>query len=86
MPCGRTWSRNIHELDGLLLGRSPVHPEPLQHLISKLLKYPRQTARRCDLLAMTWDLRSFQGPERIRKFLHDNLQQLQLHDFKLTFA
>lgn len=39
-----------------------------------------------DLLSMTWDLRSFQGPERIRKFLQDRLRQSELRNFKLDFA
>jgi ketosteroid isomerase-like protein len=39
-----------------------------------------------DLLVMTWDLRSFQGPQNIKKFLEDRLAQSKLKNFKLHFA
>ncbi|KAI0344345.1 FAD/NAD-P-binding domain-containing protein [Trametopsis cervina] len=39
-----------------------------------------------DLLAMTWDLRSFQGPAKIKQFLSDRLALSRLSNFKLTSA
>lgn len=39
-----------------------------------------------DLLAMTWDLRTFQGQENIKKFLTDRLAQSKLSNFQVTSA
>lgn len=39
-----------------------------------------------DLLAMTWDFRSFQGTDRIRQFLADRLAGSKLSNFQLTSA
>ena len=39
-----------------------------------------------DLLSMTWDLRTFQGTDSIRKFLKDRLAQSKLKNFKTSFA
>ena len=39
-----------------------------------------------DLLSMTWDLRTFQGQDKIKQFLADRLAQSQLRDFKLISA
>ena len=39
-----------------------------------------------DLLAMTWDLRTFQGKDKIRTFLKDRLATSKLRDFKVSFA
>ncbi|EKM55953.1 uncharacterized protein PHACADRAFT_144909 [Phanerochaete carnosa HHB-10118-sp] len=39
-----------------------------------------------DLLAMTWDLRTFQGQASIKQFLSDRLAQSELSDFQLTSA
>lgn len=39
-----------------------------------------------DLLAMTWDFRTFQGRDGIKKFLQDRLAGLKLFSFRLTLA
>ena len=39
-----------------------------------------------DLLAMTWDLRTFQGTDSIRQFLKDRLAISKLKNFKVSFA
>ena len=39
-----------------------------------------------DLLAMTWDLRTFQAPESIGNFLKDRLAASKTKNFKLTIA
>lgn len=39
-----------------------------------------------DLLAMTWDFRTFQGKDKIRQFLKDRLASSKLHSFKASFA
>ena len=39
-----------------------------------------------DLLALTWDLRTFQGTEHIKQFLTDRLAHAQLSNIQLTSA
>ena len=39
-----------------------------------------------DLLSMTWDLRTFQGTDKITQFLNDRLAQSQLKNFTLVSA
>ncbi|KAI0770913.1 FAD/NAD-P-binding domain-containing protein [Trametes elegans] len=39
-----------------------------------------------DMLALTWEFRTFQGAAKIRKFLQDRLAQSKLSNFKLTGA
>ena len=39
-----------------------------------------------DLLCMTWDLRTFQSTESIRKFLQDRLSQARMKNFKTTLT
>lgn len=39
-----------------------------------------------DLLALTWDLRSFQGQDNIKQFLSDRLQQGSISNVQLTNA
>lgn len=36
-----------------------------------------------DMLALTWDMRTFSGKEKIEQFLKDRLSLSKLHDFKL---
>ncbi|PPQ85677.1 hypothetical protein CVT25_002128 [Psilocybe cyanescens] len=36
-----------------------------------------------DMLALTWDLRTFSGKERIARFLNDRLSLSKLHNFKI---
>jgi hypothetical protein len=36
-----------------------------------------------DILALTWDFRTFSGPSQIKQFLKDRLQQSKLEKFKL---
>ncbi|EJT97539.1 FAD/NADP-binding domain-containing protein [Dacryopinax primogenitus] len=37
-----------------------------------------------DMLALTWDFRTFKGTERIKEFLHDRLQGAELSSLKLS--
>lgn len=39
-----------------------------------------------DLLALTWNFRSFQGRDKIKQFLHDCLANAKLSNFKLTLS
>lgn len=39
-----------------------------------------------DILTLTWDLRTFQGPEKIKQFLTDRLTRSKLSNFQLSFA
>jgi hypothetical protein len=52
-------------------------------LISDLL-HPEPWWR--DLFALTWDIRTFQGGQKISRFLQDRLPQVQLHDLQLLSA
>ena len=36
-----------------------------------------------DALALTWDLRTFEGPAKIKRFLDDRLEGAKLSNFKL---
>ncbi|KAI0809187.1 FAD/NAD(P)-binding domain-containing protein [Irpex lacteus] len=39
-----------------------------------------------DILSLTWDLRTFQGTEKIKQFLTDRLTRSKLSNFQLSFA
>ncbi|KAI0089780.1 hypothetical protein BDY19DRAFT_85160 [Irpex rosettiformis] len=39
-----------------------------------------------DILVLTWDLRTFQGQDKIKQFLNDRLSRSKLSNFQLSFA
>lgn len=54
--------------------------------IDRVLTHLTDDAWWRDVLAMTWDLRSFQGQPKIKQFLSDRLESSKLSNFKLTLA
>ncbi|TCD66290.1 hypothetical protein EIP91_001581 [Steccherinum ochraceum] len=54
--------------------------------VSRVLSLLHPDAWWRDALALTWDLRTFQGQSKIKQFLSDRLGQSKMHGFKLVEA